>query len=76
MADVLCLGGTGTVGRRVVEGLVARGATVRCVTRSEDRAGTAEGSVDYVFGDLETPETLAAACTTASQPCEDSSSFG
>ncbi|MDE2719056.1 NmrA family NAD(P)-binding protein [Candidatus Palauibacter polyketidifaciens] len=62
MADVLCVGGTGTVGRRVVEGLVARGASVRCLTRSADRAGASAGAsgerVEFMQGDLERPDTL------------------
>lgn len=62
MADVLCVGGTGTVGSRVVEGLVARGASVRCLTRSADRAGASGGAsgegVEFVRGDLEQPDTL------------------
>lgn len=57
--DVLCLGGTGTVGRSVVSGLVARGASVRCMTRSEDNVGTADG-IEFVRGDLEDPDSLAA----------------
>ena len=71
MADVLCIGGTGTVGRRVVDGLAARGVSVRCLTRSADRAGAsddgvraadgaaaADGEVEFVLGDLEQPDTL------------------
>lgn len=58
MLDVLCLGGTGTVGTGVVQGLVARGASVRCMTRSQERAGTSEAGVSYVLGDLERPESL------------------
>ena len=62
MSDVLCVGGTGTVGSRVVEGLVARGASVRCLTRSADRAGASTGAsdegVEFMQGDLEQPDTL------------------
>ena len=61
MADVLCVGGTGTVGSRVVEGLVARGVSVRCLTRAADRAMTPDGEVEFVQGDLERPDTLAPA---------------
>lgn len=61
MADVLCIGGTGTVGRRVVEGLVARGVAVRCLTRSAERAGAPDEAVEFVRGDLEQPDTLAPA---------------
>ncbi len=66
MAEVLCVGGTGTVGSRVVEGLVARGASVRCLTRSADRTGASDGAsagashegVEFMQGDLERPDTL------------------
>lgn len=61
MADVLCVGGTGTVGSRVVEGLVARGASVRCLTRSADRTRTSDEGVEFVRGDLEQPDTLGTA---------------
>ncbi len=58
MADVLCIGGTGTVGRPVVDGLAARGVSVRCLTRSADRAGASDDGVEFVLGDLEQPDTL------------------
>lgn len=58
MIDVLCLGGTGTVGREVVKALRARGAAVRCMTRDSDRAGTSVDGVEYVWGDLEKPGSL------------------
>lgn len=61
MADVLCVGGTGTVGSRVVEGLVARGASVRCLTRSADGARAPKEGVEFARGDLERPDTLAPA---------------
>ncbi len=56
--QILCLGGTGTVGSGVVAGLVERGAAVRCLTRSDDLAGTTAEGVSYVKGDLEDPSTL------------------
>ncbi len=56
--QILCLGGTGTVGSGVVAGLVERGATVRCMTRSDERAGTTAEGASYVKGDLEEPSTL------------------
>ncbi len=67
MGDILCLGGTGTVGSEVVNGLRARGAAVRCMTRSPDRAGTAEDGVRYVWGDLEKPDSLAPVFAGASR---------
>jgi uncharacterized protein YbjT (DUF2867 family) len=56
--EVLCVGGTGTVGSLVVRGLEARGASVRCMTRSETWAGTTRDGVTFVGGNLEDPSTL------------------
>lgn len=56
--NVLCLGGTGTVGSEVVARLVERGVSVRCMTRSDEVAGTAADGVSYVKGDLEGPASL------------------
>ncbi|MCG8467584.1 MAG: NmrA family NAD(P)-binding protein [Gemmatimonadetes bacterium] len=58
MADVVCLGGTGTVGRLVVAGLRARGATVRCGTRSPDATSAPDEGVTLVTADFERPDTL------------------
>ena len=58
--EVLCLGGTGTVGRLVVRGLADRGVSVRCMTRTADGDRDA-GGIRFVAGDLEHPESLAAA---------------
>lgn len=54
----LVLGGTGTVGSRVVEELVERGEDVRVLTRSPERAGGLPGEVEVVGGDLGDPSTL------------------
>jgi uncharacterized protein YbjT (DUF2867 family) len=48
-APILVTGGTGTLGRLVVPRLVARGATVRVLTR---RPREARDGVEYVTGDL------------------------
>jgi uncharacterized protein YbjT (DUF2867 family) len=56
--NVLCLGGTGTVGSEVVARLVERGASVRCMTRSDELAGTTADGISYVRGDLEDPSGL------------------
>jgi uncharacterized protein YbjT (DUF2867 family) len=54
---ILVIGGTGTVGVRVVDALLRRGADVRVLSRSPgDRPG-----VEYVAGNLAAPETLAPA---------------
>lgn len=55
---VLCIGGTGTVGREVVGRLRERGVSVRCMTRSAERAGTGGDGVELVRGDLEDPSSL------------------
>lgn len=54
----LVLGGTGTVGGRVVEELVERGEDVRVLTRSPEKAGGLPGEVEVVGGDLGDPSTL------------------
>jgi uncharacterized protein YbjT (DUF2867 family) len=53
----LILGGTGTVGSAVVRGLLARGETVRVLTRSAERAATLPEGAEAVIGDLAEPAT-------------------
>lgn len=57
-ATVLVTGGTGTLGRRVVAGLQAAGATIRVLSRKPH--DDAEG-VRYVVGDLTTGDGVEAA---------------
>ncbi|WP_152363759.1 NAD(P)H-binding protein [Microlunatus speluncae] len=57
---ILVAGATGTVGRRVVDALLARGATVRALTRDPASAGLPPG-VETVAGNLADPSTLATA---------------
>ncbi|MCP3822849.1 NAD(P)H-binding protein [Streptomyces sp. A3M-1-3] len=57
---ILVTGATGTVGRQVVEQLLARGASVRALTRDPAKADFPEG-VEVVRGDLTDPESLAPA---------------
>ncbi|RST16656.1 NAD-dependent epimerase/dehydratase family protein [Streptomyces sp. WAC05374] len=57
---VLVTGATGSVGRHVVERLVAEGATVRALTRNPATAGLPDG-VAVFEGDLTDPGTLRAA---------------
>lgn len=54
----LVLGGTGTVGGRVVEELAERGEDVRVLTRSPEKARGLPGGTEVVGGDLGDPSTL------------------
>ena len=60
MSD-LVLGGTGRVGRMVVEGLVAQGREVRVLTRSRERARDLPAAVGTIVGDLLDPRGFPAA---------------
>jgi uncharacterized protein YbjT (DUF2867 family) len=55
---ILVTGATGTVGRQLVEQLVAADQPVRAVARDPDHAGLPDG-VELVAGDLAKPATLA-----------------
>ncbi len=55
--NVLVVGGTGTVGREVTRHLLERGAKVRVLSRTADRAKL-ELPVEAVRADLEQPSTL------------------
>jgi uncharacterized protein YbjT (DUF2867 family) len=55
---ILVIGGTGTVGSEVVEGLLRRRAEVRVMTRSQHGAASVPGKAEAVIGDLAVPETL------------------
>ncbi|MGW4476626.1 NAD(P)H-binding protein [Nonomuraea sp. NPDC004354] len=54
---ILVTGATGTVGRHVVDRLVAAGRPVRALTRNPETAGLPDG-VDVVQGDLNRPGEL------------------
>ena len=58
---VLVLGGTGTVGSHVVLELLARGADVRVLTRSPEKARALPAGVRPVQGDLLDPATVRSA---------------
>jgi uncharacterized protein YbjT (DUF2867 family) len=65
---VLLTGASGFVGQHVYPELVARGFAVRCATRAVERASRSEPSKDWVYADLEQPDSLSAAlrgCTHA-----------
>jgi uncharacterized protein YbjT (DUF2867 family) len=56
--NYLIIGGTGTVGKDVVAGLLQHdNATVRVLTRSEKHARKVPGGATAVIGDLEDPST-------------------
>jgi uncharacterized protein YbjT (DUF2867 family) len=57
MNHILVIGGTGNVGRHVVDQLGGTGARFRVMTRNPDAAGL-PSEVDVVRGDLTVPETL------------------
>jgi uncharacterized protein YbjT (DUF2867 family) len=54
---ILVIGGTGNVGRQVVDQLAATGAQFRTMTRNPDAAGLPP-QVEVVRGDLTVPESL------------------
>ena len=56
---ILVTGATGTVGRAVVDHLLAAGAQVRAVTRRPSEAALPDG-VDVAYADLSNPVTLPA----------------
>jgi uncharacterized protein YbjT (DUF2867 family) len=60
MSTVLLIGGTGSIGRRVVPVLLELGHTPRVLTRNPDRARVADGA-EVVGGDLADATSLGAA---------------
>jgi len=56
--SILVIGGTGTVGRPVVQGLLAKGEPVRVLTRSADKADALPLGAQGIIGDLRKPNTL------------------
>lgn len=59
---ILVTGATGTVGSRVVAELAARGAAVRALVRTPEKAGVLAGlDLEIVHGDLEIAESVAGA---------------
>jgi uncharacterized protein YbjT (DUF2867 family) len=60
---ILVIGATGNVGRPTVAGLLAKGKSVRALSRSADKLANLPDGVEGVIGDLETGAGLEAACT-------------
>lgn len=60
---ILVTGATGTVGSEVVKQLVAAGERPRAFVRDPTRGQRLGSNVEQVLGDLERPETIAAALT-------------
>jgi uncharacterized protein YbjT (DUF2867 family) len=58
---ILVIGGTGTVGRSVVERLTRRGDTARVMTRSAAKAGSLPDGAEGAVGDMADPASLRAA---------------
>ena len=56
---VLCVGGTGNVGRNLVPILLERGERVRVVTRDKERIGALPVGVEAFVGDLDSPGLIA-----------------
>ena len=59
---ILIIGATGNVGRPTVAGLLAKGESVRALSRSEEKLGALPEGVEGVIGNLETGAGLEAAC--------------
>ncbi len=59
---ILVIGATGNVGRPTVAGLLAKGASVRALSRSQEKIAELPDGVAGFVGDLETGEGLEAAC--------------
>jgi len=62
---VLVIGATGNVGRPTVAGLLAKGVSVRALSRSQDNLAKLPDGVEGVIGDLESGDGLEAACSAA-----------
>ena len=59
---ILVIGATGNVGRPTVAALLAKGESVRALSRSQDKLAALPDGVDGVIGDVEDGSGLDAAC--------------
>jgi uncharacterized protein YbjT (DUF2867 family) len=59
---ILIIGATGNVGRPTIAGLIAKGASVRALSRSEENLAKLPDGVEGCIGDLESGAGLEAAC--------------
>lgn len=62
---IVVIGGTGTVGRRLVQRLATEGADVGVVTRNPDRKPPLPAGADYLQGDVADRDSLVRAMTGA-----------
>lgn len=62
---ILVIGATGNVGRPTIAGLLAEGASVRALSRSQENIDALPAGVTGFIGDLETGDGLASACEGA-----------
>lgn len=67
--NVLVIGGTGLVGRYVVQGLLAKGEQVQVLTRSAAKADSLSLGAYGIIGDLRKPETLRCAMRGIDRVC-------
>lgn len=58
---ILVLGATGTTGGEVARQLIAKGERPRLLVRNPEKAGEFQGKAEIVAGDLDRPDSLAAA---------------
>ncbi len=65
-APITVVGGTGFIGRRLVERLVGRGALVRVVSRRAEHEGDLSPKIKRVAGSIEDPATVERAVDGAS----------
>jgi uncharacterized protein YbjT (DUF2867 family) len=56
--STLVIGGTGTVGSGVVQGLIEQGESVSVLTRSKDKVASLPAGATGVVGDLQDPSTF------------------
>jgi len=62
---ILVIGATGNVGRPTIAGLLAKGESVRALSRSEENLAKLPAGVEGAIGDLESGEGLETACAGA-----------